>query len=218
MSKLSVLCSTYNHNEHQLRVFIHCMLAQSFKDFTCYILQDGPDPNNIAKKVCKDVDDPRIIYDESAVREGKWGFPNRNRVLKKVDSKYVAFQSADNYVCPLGYETLVLVAEANDLDVLMCKLVHNYPNINSWTPQGKKEIYTPEPPYSVLDTTFDLNRVDISNYIIKTELAKGVGGFDTDLPDKIQNGADGFFAEKIKKKYGKNLKIMRHNSILMVHN
>lgn len=215
MSKLSILCATYNNSEHQLRCLIHSILGQSFKDLTLYILADGK--QEIAEGICRSIDDPRLRYKEYE-HQGKFGFPIRNKVLFELSSKYVAFQSGDNYVTPKAYEYLITAAESNDLDVVFCPILHNYPNISSYNRDGTQDKSRMDNvPYTVLDKGFGINQTDLTNFIVKTKIAQQVGGFNTSLPDHLIQGADGFFCETLMQKV-KNIKIAKIKPCLFCHN
>lgn len=216
MTKLSILCASFNNTENQLRVFIHSILEQSFKEYTCYILQDGPDEKT--ELLCKSINDERIVYEPSKIRNGKWGFPNRNKKLFEIKSEYVCFQSADNYVVPKAYEYLITTLENEKADIVLTNVLHNYANINSFNRDGSQDKNKLSPPYNVLDSMLGLNKIDISNFVIKTKLAQEVGGFNLNLPERLQPGADGFFIEAVIAKYGSQLKALKINNCLMVHN
>ena len=219
MSRLSVLASTYNHTENQIRVLIHSILGQSYTDLSLYILQDGPDENNTAKRICQSITDSRLFYEESGTRLAKWGFPNRNKKLFELHSKYVTFQSCDNYVTPKAYEWMIAVAEREGLDAVFTDIVHNYAGINSWNRDGTRDpVTSKDPPYQVLKSVWAINKIDISNFIIKTKIAQDVGGFKIDLPDSIQSAADGFFCETVLQKLGSSAKIAKLPMALFVHN
>lgn len=217
MSRLSILASTYEgHSEHQLRVFIHSILAQSFTDFTLYILADGPSP--IARQICDSIKDKRLKYEESIKRFNLFGFPNRNKKLFEISSAFVTFQSCDNYVIPKAYEFLMSVADKQNADLVLSNICHNYAGINAWNRDGSKdERFINDPPYTVLDSLPQINKIDISNFIVKTKIAQSVGGFKTDLPPQLLPGADGFLIEDIVKKYGTS-KVFKIKSCLFVHN
>lgn len=217
MSRLSILCASYGNTEHQIRVLVHSILNQSFKDFTLYFLVDGTD--EMAREVCRSIKDERLKFQESLSRTGKYGFPLRNKKLFEISSKYVCFQSADNYVVPTAYETLVNAAETNNLDIVYCDILHNYPNINSYCLDGTIDKTKFSPPYTVLDSSLALNKIDLTNFVMKTKIAQELGGFRTNLPDKLQPGADGILIEDLKARYRDKLRAAKiTKQVLLIHN
>lgn len=199
---ITVLSSTYNHTVGQLSMFIGSMANQTLKDLEVWILQDGPDEDKTAKKVVDFIGDPRIKYEESEVRHNTWGYTNRNKKLFEINSEWVAFQSCDNYVVPTAYQWMVMAAEKTKMDVIICDILHNYPGVTSLE----------RLPYTLLPTEFRLNRIDLTNFIVRTKLVKEVGGFQ----EKIN--ADGLLADTLTSRFGKDLKIAKLPMCLVCHN
>lgn len=147
------------------------------------MVHDGPNPE--CREWVEAFDDHRVLYRESPIRGGFWGHPNRKWLLdEEVTTKWVTWGNADNYYTPAYVDWLKKTGDAHKVDVVVCNIVHNYPNVN-----GRND-----PPYSVLEGGLGINRVDFISFIINTEVMKTVG-----FNHQQFIGADGMVLEDYKR-------------------
>lgn len=204
MSELSFVIVTYGHKKCQIDVLINSLLCQTDPGWVLYLWHDGP--NDEVRRWVEDYNDPRIHYRENPINQGYWGHPMRTKGLVEVTSKWVTWGNADNYYTPVYVEWMKEHADRLDLNILLCKTLHNYPQVNG----------PGEPPYILLDSRFGLNGVDWISFIMKTETAKEVG-----LNHDAFTGADGMLIEDTKTLFAQQNRELRWDklqSALSVHN
>jgi hypothetical protein len=151
----------------------------------------GVDPSAYEHKhaVCCDV---RRYKPE--LRGYGWGHYNRARALETVDTEWVWFQNADNQVIPRAVEVLNnFIEQVPDADCIVWPILHNYRN------------------YEPFLDGFGNCQTDMSQFIVKTDLAKAVGFNHRCFI------ADGIFLEELKA-YKPDLKVYKQPIILGIHN
>lgn len=97
MIQVAILLATYN-GEKYIEEQLDSIRNQSFKDFKCYIHDDGSKDRTveICKKVCLK-DDRFIILDYPSTGGAKYNFLS---LMKKVDADYYFFSDQDDYWLP----------------------------------------------------------------------------------------------------------------------
>jgi hypothetical protein len=190
---ITVIGVTYDHMPYKLPAFIYSLLSQTYKDWKAIILHDGPDLSHKNRMFLNSLKDPRISYIETDKRENCWGHNLRKLGLSLVETKYLNFQNCDNQLFPPFLEGLLSVCERSESDVAICNFVHSHQE------------------YGAFFSTFSISQCDIANFIIKTEIAKEIGF------NHVEFAADGKFIEEVKSARS-NLKVVKHQSVLMVHN
>lgn len=128
MSKVCVITPTYKGKSLLERICVPSVRAQSFKDYTHYIIHDGPEKDE-TKEYITGLNDPRIVYesvpraipepDNGAVRFGwgnKWhticGFNCTNHARKRLDeehkeARYIFHLDHDDAWAPNHIEMMV---------------------------------------------------------------------------------------------------------------
>ena len=135
--KISVIIPVYNA-ESTLRRCVDSVLAQTFTDFECLLINDGSK------------DKSGEICDEYAAKDSRIrvfhmenGGPSaaRNFGLNQAIGQYVIFQDADDYLLDNGsYLKLITYAIQNNLDILRFdySIVDKDGNLNMWKSLDKK--------------------------------------------------------------------------------
>lgn len=142
---------------------------------------------------------PTRLHNEST-REG-WGHPQKHLAIQTTEEKYIKFDNMDNYMVPRCLEIALSAIEKSNADLVLYNTLHNYENVMG---DGKGA-------YNVLNTSPVLNRVDVSSFIVKTDLAKKTGWNDH------STGGDGIFITQLCNWNPGILKIKLDN-VLNVHN
>ena len=203
---LTIVVVTYNQAEHWLPCFLHSCALQTRKDFRVEVWHDGMDGwsyRNTADLVNKFHDDYTFpVYMRGSIeRTNDFGHSMRASALTQCGTKYINWQNGDNYLTPRFVELFLNAAESSNLDFVYSNLLHNYANVNG-DGQG---------PYNVLISHPHLNRIDIANFVVKTEWAQKVGFNHRD------SGADGKFVNELMA-HKDQLRIGKMNCVPVVHN
>ncbi|MBY0546029.1 MAG: hypothetical protein K2W95_01940 [Candidatus Obscuribacterales bacterium] len=167
--KLTFVVSTYAaHSNAHLSAFVGTLQCQTRKDFCCLIVHDGPARIDLRKHFeYLTAGDERFEFIEMEEKrpEGEFGSYWRRWILfNKVETRYCTFSNLDNlYTCAFVAEMLEK-ALAEDLDICMTNVLHNYAG-------G----ITRSESWQVLESEPKLNSCDYVSYIIRTSLARKTG-------------------------------------------
>jgi glycosyltransferase involved in cell wall biosynthesis len=197
---LEIVAVTYNHGR-KLDIFINSVLEQTDPNWKLSVYHDGP-ANTKTLAIINRLADERIFFYQTATRANQFGHNLRELGIKQATEKYINQQNADNYLTPKFVELMLAPTKEADLDLIYCDILHSYPNVNF---DGKG-------PYNVLNSFPCMNRIDIANFIMKTELAQAIGFPWRDY------AADGIFIDQFMKLYGNKGNFEKTDSCLLVHN
>jgi len=143
------------------------------------------------------IDDPRVHYTETEVRQQKYGHPLRREFLQNMqgrsDIDYVVITNHDNYMCPAFLDTLVSHFTPKTICTYCQHIPHNY---FGWQP---------------LQTELKLGAIDICGCMMRREAACEVGWTSN------VHSADWVFLEALIKKHGKE-RFKQVPGALVVHN
>jgi hypothetical protein len=172
MSKAIVtfILITYKEPTADFYVSLGSLLKQKNPNWKAIVMQDGPLPDDTARKVVEEINDERITYFETEQNEGAWGCYNRIRGLKMADTDFVVNATVQEYYTP---NTVDEIEKNKNYDFIYWPCVHhsfNYDIINAEPVKG---------------------RIDWSNFAIKSVIARRVG---INFPDAYM--ADGVFVEE----------------------
>lgn len=209
MKGLTVIAVTFNHSPWILEAFLASYARQTSDEWDMILLHDGSITDLDSTTRCSAIKTRRVVeryikegfpieYIETEKRYNDWGHSLRAIGLEKATGLYTQFQNSDNWVTPVLVEYMVGGAQNGDMDISYCDILHSYP-LN-----GKEG-------YNILDSRLCLNSIDMSNFIIKTELAKKVGFNHRSF------AADGLFIEDVKR-FKPSLKSKKIPRCLVVHN
>lgn len=212
MPLLTIVSVTWGQSKNHLPLFLHSLCLQENKDFKVVIMHDGSreDPDEttalsalMTEKVCDSFKDQIDVEFRAYVpRMNDFGHTLRADSLNWVDTKYLNWQNCDNYLTPKFTAAFLHNMERRELDFCYSNILHNYPNVNG---DGRG-------PYNVLDSHPHLNRIDIANFVVKTEWAKKTGFNHRD------SGADGKFVQELINWHQGQIKYMKIDIVPMVHN
>lgn len=200
MTKLTILCSTYQHTKYQIQNIIGSFMVQTRGDWELWMIPDGLDPQ--CKEIVESYDDPRVVFKETPKHLSYWGHPYRKQFLQEIKSEWMHFTNGDNTYMPRFVEMVLDKGEKNNLDLVLCWCVHNYPGVEG---DGRGA-------YNVLHSQPHLNRCDFTNFIVKTDLAKKTG-----FNHEYELAADGYFINELMN-LNPTIRYDILESVLAVHN
>lgn len=194
--RVTVITPTYNRPRH-LRNVIDNVLAQTFTDWEHLICCDGPDRR--VKRLVKRVDDRRIKYLHTDKRYADVGHSPANHALKYATGDLIVRVDDDNEIYPTYLEEMVAGFINDEVGYVVCWIEFR----DSINPRYRT-ILKPDYP-------FKRTRVDGLNFIIRTDLARQVGGWqpgdtggkwdvyaaDFYLIDRVSRIAKGHFVAEI---------------------
>ncbi len=116
MPELSIIVPVYKVEKY-LPKCIDSILAQTFKDFELILIDDGS-PDHCGE-ICDEyaTKDPRIRVIH---QENQGVSAARNAGLDIATGSYIGFVDSDDWIEPAMYETMVGLANKQDLDVVIC--------------------------------------------------------------------------------------------------
>jgi hypothetical protein len=156
-----------------MRILIDCFLVQTNPNWELTIVHDGVASPEVWKTVSL-YDDSRINFQESPERYGQYGHPNRKIFLEQLNptkDEFVLLTNDDNMLVPVFIEE-VLKRCVNNTGMIYWDAVHSHFQ------------------YNVLKSTIKVDRIDISSFVVRADVAKAVG-----FNNFAFNG-DGYYAEE----------------------
>ena len=124
--KISIIVPVYNV-ERYLRQCIDSILAQTYRDFELFLVDDGSPDNS--GKICDE-------YARKDLRIHVFHKPNggvssaRNLGIDNAKGEYISFIDADDYIEPNFAEEMVKAMEGYDADLVCCGIWENEKSIN----------------------------------------------------------------------------------------
>ena len=178
-SKVCISVVTYNQTDC-LASLIHALKAQTFNNFSAYILHDGPWPSDANRCYVNAVDgDSRFFQMSGAIRQAKFGHALRQVGFDKGIANgcnWLCTMNADCWYAPVYFEWMLGSAHENKANFVYCNLVHSH---KLWKPM-----------------TSELKRgsIDAGNWIADTGLVGSTKWESTDF------AADWEYISKLKSK------------------
>lgn len=197
---LAIVGVTYKHGS-KLDVFVSSILAQTSSEWLLTVIHDGPDQET-EERMSKYLTHPRISYLASPERQNIWGHNLRADGLKLAQSEYIHITNCDNYYCPVFVDRMLTKARVDNLDLVICDLLHSYAGVNGDS----------QPEYNVLKTHPSINRSDWANFVIKTDVMREIG-----LNHLKESAADGLFLTELMN-WRPGTRWGKIESVLAVHN
>jgi hypothetical protein len=118
------------------------------------------------------------------------------------ESEFYMSTNDNHYYVPNFLEEMFAKIDADDLDLVLCDMIHNY-DFSSWGGKSSYNVFVTEP---------RMWKADIGCFIVKADLAKRVG-----FRDKGGSG-DGTFIEDIMNNSGRSVKWGKVDKVLFVRN
>lgn len=127
MSKISIIMPVYNVEKYVAKT-IESVLAQTFKDFEFFAIDDGSIDNS--GKICDEYakKDSRL----KVIHKKNGGAPEaRNVAIEKANGKYMYFIDSDDWIEPEMLEMMYNLAEENNADLVVTGFKMEYYNKKS---------------------------------------------------------------------------------------
>lgn len=219
---LTIVVVTWGQADHHLPIFLHSCALQTRKDFKLVVYHDG-NATSRDEATAKSYESTRRLVNMFKLnylpditflapdRTNDYGHSMRAAALgdlpehpgrKVVDTEYLNWQNGDNYLTPYFVQAFLDNAVKHDLDFVYSDILHNYANVNG---DGKL-------PYNVLNSAPHMNRIDIANFIVRTEWARKTGF------NHRSTGADGLFVQELLSWHSGQVKFAKIPTCPLVHN
>lgn len=158
MSKIEFIIPTYERTNH-LMCLLNSLCAQTSDNWVAHVVADCPPQGTLDKIMKYFKDDERIRFTILPERYNDWGHTPRNIGLELATEEWVVMTGEDNYYTPKFVEFFLQAAKSKPNSYfIFCDMVHNWVNF--------EYIYVKcEPKYG---------KIDIGNFITKSELAKQI--------------------------------------------
>ena len=169
--RVTVVIPTYNRAD-LLRLTLQSILAQTLPPAEVIVVDDGSTDSTL--ELLREVD-------ASVIRnpDGGWGpAKGRNAALERVSTEYVAFVDSDDLVRPDALERLRdALAAAPDAPFAFVRGLSARREADGWRQEG---VIGPsrEEQRDMLGSLFARNSVPSSGNLVRTEVARRIGGYD----------------------------------------
>ena len=122
MPQISIIVPVYKVEQY-LHKCLDSILAQTFTDWECILIDDGSPDNSgvICDEYAQQDRRFRVIHQENKGSAGA-----RNTGLGKAQGKYLICVDSDDWVEPDYLECLYNEAERTGADIVLCNLLHQY--------------------------------------------------------------------------------------------
>lgn len=193
MKKIEFIIPTYNRPD-KLMIVLMSLKVQTVDRWKVHVVADALyEGYQEVKEYFKN--DNRFRFSELNGPHKDWGHTARNYGLQNLEEHWVVMSGDDNYYVPVFVETFLNEAKfRNDVNFIHCNLVHNWVN-NDYLP---------------LISVPQVNRIDIGNFMTKSEYAKQL------TLDVTKANADGIFVEEYINKFKGG--VLHIPKFLYVHN
>ena len=143
MSRLAVIVPVYNV-EKLLPRCLDSILAQTFRDFTLILVNDGS--TDRSGKICDEYAEKderiRVIHKENG---GVSSARNAGLELQKsLDNDFVAFVDSDDYIAPEMYGTMINALDKSGADIAVCLWSYLHTDGTVYNPENDEKISFPE--------------------------------------------------------------------------
>lgn len=197
---ISVIVPVYNA-EHLVLSCLKSIYSQTVSALEIICVNDGSKDNSLAVLKEFQMEHPDTDNRKITVIDKENGGPSsaRNTGLEAARGKYIGFVDCDDYIEPEMYQSLIAIAEKNQLNVVMCNILNVYPNHQQFPSEEKV-------PVNKL-----INRSEILQMICPTLMKEDVFGgpcnriysrafieqFQIRMPDNIGYGEDAVFQMQV---------------------
>lgn len=190
---VEVLAAAYVVEDERLRdalaCFVYSMRAQTWRNWKLKILHDGPGSGMF--KFFSGLHDPRVEFQETAERRGKFGHPWRQQAIAASRGDYITLTNADNYYAPVFVEAMLGALVHQRADFAYCNFVHSHQNWKFFKSEPRK------------------SKLDLGAWMARGDLVRGVPF------DSFEFNGDGQYIDRLTAKAGKIVKL---DQSLLVHN
>lgn len=180
MALLTIIVPVYNVKDY-IKQCLESILKQSFKDFQCYIVDDGckDESITIANNIIKDDNRFTILHKENGGLSDA-----RNYALPYVKSKYLTFIDSDDYIDIDHYEKIIKLMENNNSDLCVCNVNYFFNDASkNYTLKGLCDWPCKDNNHAgILSPMFAWNKVYSSELFFKYDSKYPLGLWYEDLP------------------------------------
>jgi glycosyltransferase involved in cell wall biosynthesis len=156
--KIEFIVPTYNR-PHHLMCLLNSLCAQTSDEWVAHVIADSPPQGTLDKIIKYFKDDERIKFTILQERHNDWGHTPRNIGLEMANEEWVIMTGEDNYYVPKFVEIFLDAAKKSEnATFIFCNMVHNWVNYE----------------YIHINSELKYGKIDIGNFITKTELAKQI--------------------------------------------
>jgi hypothetical protein len=193
---LHIICTVCNRATN-LNLLIGSFILQTNSNWQLYIINDGPPIPDI-NIVVGSYQDSRIHFMSTPKKNGHWGHPNRQIMLKQIPLNhrdFVLITNDDNYYVPLFVEYFMKECRKNGMGFVYCNTLHSFLD------------------YDVLISEVREGAIDMGSFAVRLDVAKKVGF------NHIHISADGAYANQCATYCkAKKLKTFHINKAIFIHN
>jgi len=116
--KVSVLVATYNR-EPCLSRFLDRLYNQSLTDWECFILDESP------QMYSQKYADSKKVFCEVHEDKNDWGYAAKSKAAKEsAEGEWLWFPNDDHEIDPTFLEKMVLFAEDEEADLILCDFIY----------------------------------------------------------------------------------------------
>lgn len=194
--KIEFIVAHHLHRRYKIVSQISSIVVQTNSNWNIHVVCDGVDTDiEFLKNVFPESEFPNIRYSILEKAHNDWGHTPRNYGVNNCKANWLVMCGNDNYYIPIFVDEMLKVINSNPkINFLYCDMIHN--------------AYR----YDLFKCIPKLNRIDMCNMVVKTELAKQLP-----LDTKVY-AADGIFCEQYVEKFCKEENIHYFPHIYYVHN
>jgi len=126
MPKVSIIIPVYNVEKY-IRRCINSVLAQTFADFECILVDDysSDDSGKICDEYAKKDERIKIIHNT----QNKGSSLSRKTGLENSSGEYIQFVDSDDWIEPNAIEQLYLKATSENFDITICDFFYEKDNM-----------------------------------------------------------------------------------------
>ena len=108
----------------RMQAFMLSIQRQRYDNWELVFVTDGP--NAAARELVERTGDARIKLVETEKPMGRWGHPYRQRGIAACTGELIGLSNDDNYYVPGYFEQMVGALQAENADLVMCRMLHSY--------------------------------------------------------------------------------------------
>lgn len=125
---LGIVVATY---DQPLLVTLGSIQAQTYQDFTCLVVHDGPPTKLFDRAYSIFACDTRFEFANTENREKVFGHNSRRRgfssfLSRRTPPDFLGTTNGDNYHVPVFFEALLSAASASPSGWALCDMVHSH--------------------------------------------------------------------------------------------
>lgn len=191
---IEIIVPTYKRHNNLL-LLVNSFIVQTHSNWKMHIISDGIDDEkeSLLKPYLEKYDN--IKYTTINGPNKDWGHAAREYGLMSSNSDWVLMSGDDNYYTPKFIRFFTeKINENPKAAFIYCNMIHDHHK------------------YNIIDSEIKRGKIDIGNFITRTDFAKNIGFKHRDY------AADWHFINSYYQKYHKEYDFIKIKNILYVHN